>query len=395
MDEYRWKACSRQGQVYRGRLMADSLDEAGQILRQKYAYILQLRKLGPLEKPIRFSQALTLEEKAAFFHQLGLLLAGNIPILRALHMLGLGRYPAVCVLSRELERELSDGFSLSQALSRHSQVVDPMAAALTEAGEKSGRTVYILQQLAGFYQAQRALGKSLKQACLYPAIVSLLAFAMGIYFTGSILPVLMDMFQTMRVQPSPVLSGLLTLRSTLAARPVSAAAFLCLGSGALLVLARHKALVLQTLPFIRGQYREFWEIRYCQLLALLLDGGMLLDQALPAAGRILPTRKLRQAGKRVEQAVLMGHSLAQAAQEQPELFSSLMSEFIAIGEESGTLSQLLGEGAAIKETAFRERLERAKKLLEPALLLVLAIASAGMMYLMLSPMQQLMNGMTM
>lgn len=395
MEEYRWKACTRQGQVFTGTLMAENGGEAGSILRQKYAYILQLKKLGPLQKSIRFSQALTVEEKADFFRQLGLLLEGDIPILRALHMLGMGQKPVLCKLSRDLERELSQGFALSQALARHSRDVDPMAAALVAAGEKSGRTVFILQRLAGFYQQQRSLAKSLKQACLYPAIVLVLALGLGIYFTGSILPVLMDMFQSMHVRPSLALQVLLDLRTAVAARPVVALGLLLSAAAALLALARHKAFVLQTLPLVRQQYREFWEIRYSQLLALLLGGGMLLDQALPAAGSILPTAELRQAARNVEQAVLTGSSLAGAAQENPQLFSSFIREFIAIGEESGRLARMLEEGAAIKEKAFQERLERVKKLLEPALLLVLAGASAAMMYLMLSPMQELMNGMGM
>lgn len=395
MDEYRWKACTRQGQVFRGTLMAENGQEAGSILRQNYAYILQLKKLGPLQKPIRFSQTLTVAEKADFFRQLGLLLEGDIPILRALHMLGLGQQPVICRLSRELERELAQGFALSQALARHSRDVDPMAAALMAAGEKSGRTVFILKRLAEFYEQQRSLAKSLKQACLYPSIVSVLALAMGVYFTGSILPVLMDMFRTMHVRPSLALQLLMAVRGMAAARPALVLSLVGMLGAGLLVLAGHKELMLQNVPLLRKQYREFWEIRYCQLLALLLSGGMLLDQALPAAGRILPTRELRRAGRRVEQAVLTGSSLAQAARENPRLFSSLVCEFISIGEESGRLAQMLEEGAGIREKAFKERLERAKKLLEPALLLVLAVASAGMMYLVLSPMQELMNGMGM
>ncbi len=395
MEEYRWKARTRQGQICRGVLTAEDSREAGLLLKQNYAYILHLRKLSPLEKPLRLSQSLTLAEKTEFFRQLGLLLEGDIPILKALHMVSLGRNPQLCRLSRELERDLKNGFALSQALAKHSRELDPMAASLVAAGEKSGRTVYILKRLAEFYEEQRQLAKSLQQACLYPCIVLVLALGIGGYFVGSVLPVLMNMFQSLHVRPSPALELLMRLRQLGSARPALGLSLVPTALWGLLLARPYKAALLQHLPVLRGCYREFWEIRYCQLLGLLLSGGMLLDEALPAAGRILPTRQLRNAGRQLEQAILAGSSLSQGARENPGLFSAMTCEFIAIGEESGTLAAMLAEGAAIKERAFKAKLDRAKKLLEPALLLCLAAGSAGLMYLVLSPMQELMSGMAM
>ena len=393
MDEYRWKARTRQGQICHGTLVAQDSREAGFLLKQNYAYILQLRKLSPLEKPISFSHSLSLSEKTEFFRQLGLLLEGDIPILKALHMVSLGRNPRVCQLSRELEQDLQNGFALSQALARHGRELDPMGASLVAAGEKSGRTVYILKRLAEFYDQQRQLAKSLQQACLYPCIVLLLALGIGGYFVGSVLPVLMDMFQSLRVRPSAALQVLMTLRNVAATNPGLALSLIPMSLWSLLLAGRHKGVLLQHLPLVRGAYREFWEIRYCQLLSLLLSGGMLLDQALPAANRILPDRALRRAGRSLAQAILAVRSLGQGARENPRLFSPMTCEFIAIGEESGTLADMLAEGTAIKERAFKDKLERAKKLLEPALLLGLAMGSGALMYLVLSPMQELMSGM--
>ncbi|WP_337928663.1 type II secretion system F family protein, partial [Acidaminococcus timonensis] len=74
------------------------------------------------------------------------------------------------------------------------------------------------------------------------------------------------------------------------------------------------------------------------------------------------------------------------------LFSPLTVEFLALGEESGNLSGLLMEAACILEQDFQSRLKQLKTLLEPALLLTLALGCGGMLLFLLTPLFELMNG---
>lgn len=146
------------------------------------------------------------------------------------------------------------------------------------------------------------------------------------------------------------------------------------------------------LPLVKPLVRTFWEIRFLGLLSLLLQGGLPLDRALPQAGEILPPGPFRRCARQLEWAVVAGASLTAAARNQTLLLSPLTVEFAALGEASGHLPALLSEAARLLDQDFQARLKQLRTLLEPVLLLVLALGCAGMLAGLLSPLFALLQG---
>lgn len=171
MEQFHWKARTREGQLCQGTLSAATLEEAGKELARQYPYILQLRRDNFLEKQFQGRRSLRDLDRETFFRRLGLLLQGGLPILRALRALEGHSSPAVKELCRELDHALGRGFSLSQALRQQEKQVGKLAGPLAAAGENSGQLPLVFQQLAVFYQKKRENQKAVLQACLYPALV--------------------------------------------------------------------------------------------------------------------------------------------------------------------------------------------------------------------------------
>ncbi len=145
------------------------------------------------------------------------------------------------------------------------------------------------------------------------------------------------------------------------------------------------------IPFVERLLRRFWEIQLLQLLVLLLQGGVTLPDALRGAGKILPDPALRRHMATMEKQLLAGLPLLQAVASCGELFSPLTREFMSLGEESGQLPLMLQEASGMAEEKFQQQMKLVRTLMEPGLLLILALTSGGILYLVLSPLLSMMN----
>ena len=329
-----------------------------------------------MESILQKERSLTDLERETFFRRLGLLLQGGLPILRALGALEGHSGPAVKKLCRSLARSLGRGFSLSQALRQQERQAGNLAAPLAAAGEASGQLPLVFRHLANFYQKKRENQKTVLQACLYPALVLTLALVLDGVFCWLALPLLGDLYGTLGLVPPAGFRLLLALVIQIRDRP-----WLLGGALALGILGFRQL----------WKSREKWMARL-PLVKPLVQGGLPLDRALPQAGEILPPGPFRRCARQLEWAVVAGASLTAAARNQTLLLSPLTVEFAALGEASGHLPALLSEAARLLDQDFQARLKQLRTLLEPVLLLVLALGCAGMLAGLLSPLFALLQG---
>ncbi len=391
MQGYRYKVQQPNGEQLKGVLWAETKQAAGIQLASQYGLVLTLRELKFWQKPIGMQGALTFTERELFFRQLGVLLAGGLPVLKALHVMGLGAGAKLTALCRNLEEALQQGHSLSQSFARHKKQVGELAESLAEAGEKSGKVPELMNRLAGYYKMRQKNRRLLLQAAMYPLLVLTLSCGIGIVFLWKVLPVFLDVYQTLQIQPDPFLQGLLNLSHLAEEAPALLLGGIAAVMGVLSIFLRYWRKVVTRIPFVKQLLRRFWEIQLLQLLVLLLQGGVTLPDALQGAGKILPEPALRRYTTTMEKQLLAGLPLLQAAVSCGELFSPLTREFMSLGEESGQLPLMLQEAAGMAEEKFQQQMKLVRTLMEPGLLLILALTSGGILYLVLSPLLSMMN----
>jgi type II secretory pathway component PulF len=390
MQEFRYKAGKRGSPPESGILIAESREEAGMTLLKDFDRIYELKRVYSL--PFRQSRKFTDLDRETFFRQMGLLLKSQIPILKVLHIMG-GRHNAkMAVLCRVMAGELSRGMDLSQSLKRHQDAVGSLAYRLMAAGEKSGQMVPILESLAASYHHRREAQKILMGACLYPALVLIIGSGIVVYFVQHILPVFYDLYGNLHLPVPLPLKWLMSGLALFQKEPLFCSTLLLILAAVIIMLIKRHGWKCICVGPLKRLYHTYWEIRFTSLLALLLASGLPVHDALAEAEDILPGKGLQAAGKRMTQAVMRGETLARAARQNPTLCSDLTAEFIAMGEESGTLPVLLKEVSQLIREDFESHLKSLKTLLEPVLLLGLAGICLVMVYMVLSPMLQLMDG---
>ena len=128
------------------------------------------------------------------------------------------------------------------------------------------------------------------------------------------------------------------------------------------------------------------EQRYCRILSIMLTSGMAVPLALTAAAEALQSREMMQKSLMASNAVIRGTSISQAVALNSELFSDTSIEFISIGEESGSLPEMLWEASLVADDELQTRLKALKVMIEPILLLLVSLLVGCVLFSVASPM---------
>lgn len=320
-----------------------------------------------------------------FLKQLEVILGSGLPLLRALELLAQqnsGRQRLLCL---QLERCLKRGQSLAAAMAAKPAFFPRLAVRLVAAGEESGELCSVLEQLAAYYQRQAALEAFVRQALLYPALLLGVSLVVLAFFGIYILPVLAESYAAMGVVPGGALARLLQLKELLAQHLwLSALGAAVLGAG----LAKAGSWLWRR--FLRSSWSGNFhglllEVRFCKLLALLLDSGLAITQAVAVISETVEdaayVRQLRLLNSRLQRGV----AIEQAAGSVGQAFSPLLLELVDVGAATGCLPQLLRQAAAGGQQRLEEELGRFKQLLVPCLLLLLALVVGAIICTVLQP----------
>ena len=394
MRLFRWQARSSGGRAYNGEYYAESEEQVIDFIRRNYGYVTNIERVkdGRLvrrwfEPRLQFSG----KERANFYKQLATLLDAGIPIVKGIEMITgrLGKkYKPVC---KRLTLSLQSGHPLSYAMSLQSEVFPEMNISVIEAGEASGQISRVLLSLSDFYKQKDKLIKLVRNVCIYPGFLLCLAVLTFLFFSVKLVPSFAELYHSLGVKETPLLQILLSISDLL--QNHAAAIFCVFMAGCrLLLLQRSKVLtLLMYLPGIGSLRHSFLEISFTRLLALMLDSGIAFPEAVLRASVTLTDASMKNNAKMFSENVLRGIGIAEAAMQSGNLFSQTGLEFLSIGESSGDLPDMLTEFAEIQEQELFTRLRDVKAVLEPVLVVLIAMMIFTVMAVMLSPLFDLMT----
>jgi len=391
---YRWRARNKSGKIFSGRLLASSDREVAEYVQGQHGYVT---KIQPINNWYNFKKTLyvkkiTDKHRESFFRQLATLLNSGMTLLRALELIrgkSVGNVAEVCAF---IEKDLCKGMSFSMAMRKLPNIFSQTAVQIIEAGETSGKLAELFSQLADFYQKELETKRFLVNACIYPCMVLVLVFITFHYFIWKVVPLFVDLYASMQVEPTVFLSSLTFLGKLFDDfRWQAVSVFLLLGWRMYFLRGKLQIWGLR-LPIIKSCYHDLLEIRYCRVISIMLASGISLPRALTAAGATLPIMLLRQQSERLSREVLRGSPLSKAAAFCSEIFGPTSLEFIAVGEESGSLAEMLIEAANITNKDLQAKLKDLKAIIEPVLLALIALVVGCVILAITSPIFSLITG---
>ena len=339
---------------------------------------------------IKLRGGVSLTEQISFYRQLAVILRSGLPLLHALQLLQKHGSAKQMLLCYRLQQRLRRGSSLAQALAAEPACCSHLAVTLVAVGEESGELATLLEQLAAYYSRQLQLRRFVQRAVTYPAFLLVASVGVLLLFLLYILPVLDDTYNAMGVRPSGTLALLLALKDGLLQQPLLAVLCAATLTGILLLMGRK---LLRW--FLRGRlsgnfHGLLLEVRFCRLLALLLESGVGITRAVAI---VTDTIEDEQYAQLLNSRLQRGIAIEQAAGGAKELFSPLMLELVCVGASTGYLPQMLQEAVTAGEQRLQQQLGRLQELLVPLLLLVAAIIIAGIVCIVIGPLFEMLSAM--
>ena len=272
---------------------------------------------------------------------------------------------------------IEGGRNLSQALSEHGRVFDPVFCALVRAGETSGNLPQVLRELTESLKREDELRSFVGKLIIYPAFVLLVTMAAIAVAMLFVVPQLSRLFKnTGQVLPlqTKILIGLsdflvnhwLALVVAVIATTVGSVIWINNSARAALNWDRLKL----AMPVLGDVYRKIILSRFSTLFAMMYASGIPIIDTIRAAQDIVGNREMRLALERVEQSIAEGKNVT-AAFSAARIFPPLVIRMLQVGEHTGSLDHALKGVSYFYERDVKESTERLQAMLEPLLTILL------------------------
>ncbi len=385
MPAYRYEAVDAGGATHKGVLNADSPRSARADLRAQgltplavEAIAAQLDAAGKARSR-SFGERLSMVELALFTRQLASLLEAGLPLEQAFTaLLEQAERPYVRDLIASIRSEVMGGASFSDALSRHPRDFDDIYRGLVSSGEQIGHLARVLSRLADYIERRNALVQKVKLAFTYPAIVTVVAFAIVIFLLTYVVPQIVSVFANTK-QKLPLLTVMMLAVSNFVRDYGIAMAVLLVGAGfgarralqnPALKLRWHTWLL--TAPVYGKFERSLNTARFASTLAITTGSGVPILRALDTSRDTLSNVAMKTLVEDASASVREGVSLARALSAQKH-FPPMLIHMIRAGEITGELPAMLERAASSQQQDLERRTLTIAGLLEPVLILAMGL----------------------
>ncbi|MGO4329710.1 type II secretion system inner membrane protein GspF [Cupriavidus sp. 2TAF22] len=384
MPAYRYEAVDAAGKTDRGVIEADSPKQARGQLRARGLTPLNVDPLagvGGVQKSstASFVRRLSTQEQALFTRQLASLIVAGLPLDEALAALAdqaERRY--VHELLAGIRAEVMGGSSLSLALQQHPRDFPDIYRALVSAGEHSGHLGLVLEKLADYIETRNTLTAKIRLAFTYPAIVTVVAFAIVIFLLSYVVPQVVSVFANTKQKLPTLTIIMLALSDFVRNWWWAALAFIVAVAFGIRSLLRQPGVRLSwhrwllTAPLLGKLIRGYNTARFASTLAILVSAGVPILRSLQAAGETLTNEALKDNVDDATTRVREGASLARALAAQNQ-FPPVLVHLIRSGEATGNLPVMLERAAQGEGQELERRTLFLTSLLEPLLILSMGV----------------------
>lgn len=391
LTNYQWEGINQSGQAVNGVIDARSTALAKAELRSQG---ITIKKISKKRKPLfdRKNKKIKQADLTIFSRQLATMIEAGIPLIQSFDIVAKGQAnQRMKTLIETIKKEVESGSTLADSLRQHPAFFNDLFCNLVDAGEKSGSLDVMLDKIATYKEKVETIKKKIKKALTYPMAVMVIAFLVTAGLLMFVVPQFESLFKGFGADLPALTRGVITMSKWF--ENYWYLIFSAVG-GAIysFVYARnHSAKFAHTIdrlmlkiPIIGTILEQAAIARFTRTLSITFAAGLPLIEALKAVagatGNILYANATEQIGEEVSS----GQQL-HLAMDNTKLFPSMVIQMVAIGEESGTLEQMLGKVADFYEEGVDNSVDALSSLLEPMIMAILGVLVGGLVIAMYLP----------
>ncbi len=402
MATFIYKIKDENGKVYAGVSDAEDVKSLKNSMRDHGWYVIAIRPFSKKSKFLFFKRKVSLDDLIMFTHQLSSMLESGIPMLRALDIFWKQvDNPEFQIIISQLKNQMAQGASISEAFNSFPDVFPVLYRALLNVADVGANLVKLLRKLLEHLLNQKEFLVKLKKAVTYPVIVVLFAIVVLIIMLVWVIPVFQAAFAKIRIE-LPLFTQVV-IKISMIMRSFYfwvIAVSVCVALGYLYkkfsATEKGRDIIdgLKLKLFIFGPIIEAACLsRLVRSLSLLLSGGLPVTKSIEVSKATAMNSKYSKAMDVVGQRITEGMPLA-ASLAYTKAFPSFLIEMVSVGEESGTLIEMLERVAVYYEEDFDFKLNRFLTLLEPLLIIFVGGLVIFILLAIYLPIMKLWGGLT-
>ena len=359
--------------LVRGEVVAKDEEEARKKLQRRGIRPLRISKVKTARK-----RRITQEDITVFTRQLATMMKAGLPLMQAFEIVARGHSnPSMTEMLMQIRSDVEQGSALGKSFSKYPKYFDRFYCNLVSAGESGGVLESLLDKLAVYKEKTQAIKKKVRTALTYPIAIIVVAIALIFIMMMFVLPAFKEVYANMGAE-LPGLTQLVMNLSDLFVDYGWIMIILLIASAFGLYKLHEKsptfqkridALILR-LPIFGTIVRKATIARWARTTSTLFAAGVplveVLDSVAGASGNIL----YEEATQDIRAKVTQGLSLTSSMQ-STDMFPNMVIQMAAIGEESGSLDDMLNKAAEFYEDEVDNSVSRLSALMEPIIMVVL------------------------
>ncbi len=384
MAKFNYRAITDAGTTTTGEIEADSVEKAGSLLAAQGYIPTKVRKKraaaagAELRNVLDFFSPVKTPELILFTKQLNTLIRAGVPMLSLLKVLEeQTEHPGLRRILGTIRQDIKEGASLYEAFRRHPKVFSPLYCDMLRAGEASGSLNEVLDRLTYIIEHEHKVKSDIKSAMTYPFIVICFLFIAFIVLLTAVIPRFVDIFKGAGLKlPLPTQICIL-LYEFLINYWYIAICILVIGGGALYLFLKTDQgkyvfyTAVMKLPLVGPLFRKSAISRFASIFAILQSSGVDILKTMDILSDTIGNAAISRELKGIKDRLAEGHGIADPLR-SAKYFTPMLINMVAIGEESGSLEELLQDVAGHYDTEVEYAMKKLSDAIGPILTIGLA-----------------------
>jgi type IV pilus assembly protein PilC len=397
MKRYYYKAKDESGKTVTGEVEASSEGEAAKLVRKKNLVPFYIRPSS--DNPFLFlknlREKIPISEIATFTRQLSTMMNAGLPITEALMILRSQTKGPMQKVVAQIMADVEGGTSLSIAFSKHTKVFSSTYIALLKSGEAGGVMDQVLLRLADNLEKEQEFSGKVKGALIYPAVVIIGMLVVGIVMMIFVIPRLTSLygeFNASLPMPTKILIGLSNFMIKFwPVFLILIGAFLYFFQAFRKTKAGKRKIdeLIFKIPIFGPLQRQVMLTELTRTLSLMVGSGVsILDGMNITSGVVnnsIISEALLDAAKQVEK----GFPVAFAFARHPDAFPYILTQMIAVGEETGKMEEVLTKVSHIFEVESDQKVKTLTSAIEPLVMVLLGLGVGFLVIAVILPIYNL------
>ncbi|MEH6938885.1 type II secretion system F family protein [Bacillus sp. JJ664] len=399
MAQFEYVVRNQTGKKQTGKMKGNSKREVYEQLKEKRYGILEIKEVPEtvLTRDISFGKPMKLKDFVMYLRQFSTLLRAGVPILDATHILAAQTdSKGLKIALQSIEEDIRSGQSLSTSYAKHPRLFNNLFINMVKAGESTGQLDEALESMANYFEKQLRLRQKIQAAMSYPVAVGILAVLVVMFLLVKVVPTFVAIFEDLQQELPAITKFIINSSNWMKSYWWTIILLSIVIYATFYIIKNNKNskyyldYAILKLPIFGTLFRQNVIARLSRTLSSLLSSGVPILEAMPLVQDVVENEVFSRALQKSQNSLKMGQALSEPLKEH-WVFPPIVSQMIAVGEETGSLDHMLLKVSEFYEGEVEYTSDRLKALIEPLMIIFLTSIVGVIVLAIIIPLFKLYN----